>query len=112
MIVLVELMLALLAMLIRPEFATPDEMLRVPPVSAIVPPLLLVSGAATEPCPLRVAPLPIVRPAATVNVPVPSCMVPLVMLSAAPIVRLPLVPIPSVWLALLIEIAAADVAVP
>src|SRR4029077_12125423 len=68
--------------------------------------------AVTVPWPLRVAPVPTAIPEASFKVPPDSRIVPLVMLSAAPIVRLPPLPISSVWLALLIEIADAAVAVP
>ena len=76
------------------------------PEIALVPVLTL-------PAPVRVAPVPMVRPKVSVSVaPVPaSSIVPLVMLSTSLIVRSPLLAISSVWLALLIVIALAAVAV-
>src|SRR5207247_910200 len=69
------------------------------------------SAAVTLPWPVKLAPLPTVTPDASLSVPPLSTIWPLVMLSAAPIVSAPPAPTSSVWLALLIVIAAAEVAV-
>ena len=112
--VVVELRVSPLAMLIAAELVRPLLAVRVPPVTAIVP-LVLLTAPDSVPKPVNVAPLPMVMPEVSVSVPAWIEIVPLVMLSAPPlIVRLPAEPLPtcSVWLALLMVIGAAEVAVP
>src|SRR5207248_1695199 len=92
-----------------PLLTVPDRR-SVPLLAVIVP--APARFALTVPEPMSVAPLPTVTPEESVSVPPDIRIVPLVMLSATLIVRLPPLPISSVWLALLIVIAEAAVAVP
>ena len=91
--------------------ATVPARFSTPPLAVIVP-VPVAMFAATVPDPIKSAPLPIVSPDAMVNKPPSSWIVPLVMLSTALMVRLPAAPICRVWSLSLIEIAAADIAVP